>query len=94
MTTNFFSPMSFIAVFGSGIRDPGSGMGKNKDPGSGIGDKHPGSATLRFCITHHLFNFEFCNILMDLYRRNDLIQLRDANVQSYSCQNILGELIF
>ncbi len=31
---------------------------------------------------------------MDLYRRNDLIQLRDAKVQSYSCQNILGKLIF
>jgi hypothetical protein len=53
MTTNFFSPLSFVAVFGSeirdprsGIRDPGSGMGKNQDPGSGIRDKHPGSATL------------------------------------------------
>jgi hypothetical protein len=38
-----FSPLSFVAVFGSGIRDlgseirdPGSGMGKNQDPGSGI----------------------------------------------------------
>ncbi len=29
MTTNFFSPLSFVAVFGSGI-----GMGKNQDPGS------------------------------------------------------------
>ena len=50
MTTNFFSPMSFIAVFGSGIRDPGwdpgSGMSKNQDPGSGTRDKHPGSATV------------------------------------------------
>ncbi len=27
------SPLSFVAVFGSGIRDPGSGMGKNQDPG-------------------------------------------------------------
>jgi hypothetical protein len=34
MTTNFFSPLSFVAVFGSGIRDPGSGMVKNQDPGS------------------------------------------------------------
>jgi hypothetical protein len=40
MTTIFFSPLSFVAVFGSGIRDPGSdirdpgsGMGKNQDPG-------------------------------------------------------------
>jgi hypothetical protein len=47
MTINFFSPLSFIDVFGSGIRDPGSGMGKTKDPGSGINKiKHPGSATL------------------------------------------------
>jgi hypothetical protein len=38
MTTNFFSPMSFIAVFGSGIRD---GWVKIR-----IRDKHPGSATL------------------------------------------------
>jgi hypothetical protein len=28
MTTNIFSPLSFVAVFGSGIRD-----GKNQDPG-------------------------------------------------------------
>ncbi len=42
MTTNFFSPLSFAAVLGSGIRDPGSGMGKNQDPGSEIRDKHPG----------------------------------------------------
>ncbi len=48
MTTIFFSPMSFIAVFGSGIRDPGfeirdpgSGMGKNQDPGSGINIPDP-----------------------------------------------------
>ncbi len=34
LTTNFFSSLSFVAVFGSGIRDLGSGMGKNQDPGS------------------------------------------------------------
>ncbi len=34
----FFSPLSFVAVFGSGIRDPRSGI---RDPGSGIRD--PGS---------------------------------------------------
>ncbi len=33
MTTNFFHPSLFYAVFGSEIRDPGSGMGKNQDPG-------------------------------------------------------------
>jgi hypothetical protein len=41
MITNFFSPLSFVAVFGSGIRDPGSGMGKNQDPGSGINIPDP-----------------------------------------------------
>jgi hypothetical protein len=40
----FFSPLSFVKVFGSGIRNPGSGMGKKS--GSRIRDKHPGSATL------------------------------------------------
>ncbi len=33
MITNFFSHLSFVAVLGSEIRDPGSGMGKNQDPG-------------------------------------------------------------
>ncbi len=46
MTSNFFSPLSFVADPGSEIRDLGSGMGKNQDLGSGIRDKHPGSATL------------------------------------------------
>jgi hypothetical protein len=41
MTTHFFSPLSFVAVFGSGIQDPGSGMGKNQDPGSGINIPDP-----------------------------------------------------
>jgi hypothetical protein len=39
--TNFFSPLSFVAVFGSGIRGPGSGMGKNQYPGSGINIPDP-----------------------------------------------------
>jgi hypothetical protein len=33
MTTFFFSLLSFVPVFGSGIRDLGSGIGKNQDPG-------------------------------------------------------------
>jgi len=46
LTKKLFSPLSFVAVFGSRIRDPGS---KIRDPGwvkirSGIQDKHPGSA--------------------------------------------------
>jgi hypothetical protein len=45
MTTNFFSPLSFAAVFGSGIRDlgsgMGSGMGKHQDPRFGINIPDP-----------------------------------------------------
>jgi hypothetical protein len=41
MTINFFSPLSFVAVFGSGIRDPGSRKGKNQDPVSGINIPDP-----------------------------------------------------
>jgi hypothetical protein len=43
MTTNFFH-LSLLLLFldpGSGIRDPGSGMGKNQDPGSGINIPDP-----------------------------------------------------
>jgi hypothetical protein len=36
LTTNFFSPLSFVAFL-----DPGSGMGKNQDPGSGINIPDP-----------------------------------------------------
>jgi hypothetical protein len=32
----FFSPLSIVAVLGPGIRDPGSGMGKDQGPGFGI----------------------------------------------------------
>jgi hypothetical protein len=57
MTTNFFSPLSFVAVFGSGIRDPGSGMGKNQDPGSGINIPDPQHCLIpilrRFRIIRH-----------------------------------------
>ncbi len=48
MTTNFFSPLSFVAVFGSGIRDPRSGIRdpgwvkiRIRDPGSGINIPDP-----------------------------------------------------
>jgi hypothetical protein len=41
LTKKKFSPLSFVAVFGSGIRDPGSGMGKNQVPGSGINIPDP-----------------------------------------------------
>jgi hypothetical protein len=39
MTTNFFSPHSFVA--GYVLINPGSGMGKNQDPGSGINITDP-----------------------------------------------------
>jgi hypothetical protein len=39
LTTIFFSPLSFVAVFGSEIRDPEWVKIR-------IRDKHPGSATL------------------------------------------------
>jgi hypothetical protein len=51
MTSNFFSPLSFVAVFGSGIRDPGSGMGKNQNPGYGINIPDP-PLCLRGSYTH------------------------------------------
>jgi hypothetical protein len=41
LKTNVFSTLSFVAVFGSGIRDPESGMGKDQDPGSGINIPDP-----------------------------------------------------
>ncbi len=44
MTTNYFSPLSFVAVFGFGIRDPGWVKIR-------ILDKHPGSAILCQAIT-------------------------------------------
>jgi hypothetical protein len=43
MTTHFFSLLSFIAVFGSGIRDPGWVKIR-------IRDKNPGSATLKYTV--------------------------------------------
>jgi hypothetical protein len=48
MTTNCFSPLSFVAVFGSGIQDPGSGMGKNQDPGSGINISDPQHCCIQY----------------------------------------------
>jgi hypothetical protein len=39
MTTHFFSPLSFVAVFGSEIRNPRSGI---QDPGSEIRDPRSG----------------------------------------------------
>jgi hypothetical protein len=62
MTTNFFSPLSFVAVFGSGIRDPGSGMGKNQDPGSGINIPDP----QHWVSKNPSFHTDFKNVHMTL----------------------------
>jgi hypothetical protein len=51
LTKKFFPPLSFLPVFGSGIRDPGSGMGKNQDPGSGINIPDP-----QHCLKHNKVN--------------------------------------
>jgi len=51
MTKKFFSPLSFVAVFGSGIRDPGSGKSLFRIPDPGVKkapDPGSGSATLIF----------------------------------------------
>jgi hypothetical protein len=46
LTTNFFSPLSFVAAFGSGILDPRVGIRDPEWVKIRIRDKHPGSATL------------------------------------------------
>ena len=60
MTTNFFSPLSFVAVFGSGFRD-------GKKSGSGIRDKHSGSATLVLTL-----EYVHCGPDLDLEKHNRL----------------------
>jgi hypothetical protein len=47
MTTNFFHPSLLLLFLNpeSGIRDPGSGMGKNQDPRSGINIPDPQHCT-------------------------------------------------
>jgi hypothetical protein len=61
MTTNFFSPLSFVAVFGSWIRSPGWVKIR-------IRDKHPGSATLRNCLS--FLDPDPCEIFVDLELSN------------------------
>jgi hypothetical protein len=60
MTTNFFSPLSFVAVFGTG----------NRDPRSGIRDKHPGSATLSATLAERLGS-AFSIVLLEEKDLND-----------------------
>jgi hypothetical protein len=56
--TTIYSPLSFVAVFGSGIRDSGSGIRDRLKSGSGIRNKHLGSATLMYCTD--LVNEGYC----------------------------------
>jgi hypothetical protein len=48
MTKFFFSPLSFVAVLGSGIRDPGSGINIPDPP---------------HCIVQYVFNDEFDHLV-------------------------------
>ncbi len=57
MKTNFFSPLSFVAVFGSGIRDPGWGKIR-------IRVKHPGSAKLNTGINKNTIPLRFLHSWM------------------------------
>jgi hypothetical protein len=68
MTTNFFSPLSFVAVFGSEIRDPGWVKIR-------IRDKHSGSATL----LKTMYGIYFFNILC-LFKNFSLPQWLDTNL--------------
>ncbi len=81
MTTNFFDPLSFVAVFGSGIRDPrsgirgpGSGMGKNQDPGSGINIPDPQHWPT-------VFQIRRISKFMDLPDQDTLVRGPDQNHQ-------------
>ncbi len=85
MTTNFFSPMSFIAVFGSVIRDLGSGMGKNQDPGSGINipdQPHWGEVrrTLDFLYVHYFSTLKQPNEMSIIRRVLDFSYTRTYTV--------------
>jgi hypothetical protein len=70
MTKKKILPLSFVAVFGSEIRDPGSGI---RDPGwvkIRIRDKHPRSATLIVSISvgvPEVPYLEFCLCLLSLF---------------------------
>ncbi len=61
MTTNFFSPLSFVAVFGSGIRDPRSGIRDINIP-----DPQHCAQVDRYNITITSVNLNSLNILAKL----------------------------
>jgi hypothetical protein len=65
LTTNFFPPLSFVAVFGSGIQDPRSRMGKNQDTRSRINIPDPQhcsqESTFLLSLINALMPFEFKN---------------------------------
>ncbi len=62
-TITFFIPdVLFFVVFGSGIRDRGSGIWTEKQSGSGFWYKHPGFATL-----HHMQPLIFYTVIADQF---------------------------
>ncbi len=70
MTTNFL-PLSFVAVFGSGIRD-------GLQSGFGIRDKHPGSATLGVFIVIWSMVVEFDRSRFELFTLRTVQKSVDA----------------
>jgi hypothetical protein len=79
LTTNFFSPLSFVAVFGSGIRDPEWVKIR-------IRDKHRGSATLLESYPAPLFQSSifllFFNRFYERQEMEDLLPEQDWECRS------------
>jgi hypothetical protein len=82
MTTNFFSSPSFAAVFGSGIRDPRSGMGKNQDLGAGINIPDP-----QHCIESESRYFYEFGSGSSLLMNTDTIRIQIKHCNEKICKN-------
>ncbi len=85
MTTNLFSPLSFVPAFGSGIRDPGSGMGKIR-----IRDKHPGSATLLIPDIQICLVFRYVAVLE---RDGDSVGMEDLDSLQLELESLLSSVV-
>ncbi len=85
MTTNLFSPLSFVPAFGSGIRNPGSGMGKIR-----IRDKHPGSATLLIPDKKICLVFRYVAVLE---RDGDSVGMEDLDSLQLELESLLSSVV-